>query len=79
MTLVGKYVKERTTWFARKLTRACRDRDYLESLVAEVQEGIQGLRVSAEEDSDSELTTKETIQKAINGAGKNEAERLQVF
>lgn len=32
-----------------------RDRDYLESLVAEVEQGVQGLRVNKEDEAD-ELT-----------------------
>lgn len=57
------------------VTLVGKDQDYLESLVDEVEKGIEGIRISAEEESDAEgKTTKEVIQEAIEGAGESTAE-----
>ncbi|KAJ4328504.1 hypothetical protein N0V84_001020 [Fusarium piperis] len=44
------------------VTLVGRDQDYLESLVAEVEAGIQGLRVTAEGENSEEESTKETVE-----------------
>ncbi|KAF4972392.1 hypothetical protein FZEAL_9598 [Fusarium zealandicum] len=57
------------------VTLVGKDQDYLESLVAEVEAGIQGLRVSTEGESEEE-SSQETIQEATEEAAKDTAEKV---
>ncbi|KAM0476351.1 hypothetical protein ACHAP7_007046 [Fusarium lateritium] len=56
------------------VTLVGRDLDYLESLVDEVEAGIQGLRVTAE--SDGEEDPKQIKKKATEDADKDTAEKV---
>lgn len=53
-----------------------RDQDYLESLVAEVEAGIKGVRITAEGENSEEESTKEPA-KATENATKDTVEPLK--